>query len=88
MKRFWECDDEEILLEGKVIIFRTLALSKFISLAQVLSIPKEITTNIQWIQMEFLWNSSNVKIIHETICNDFQNGGLKNVDMPSKISYL
>ena len=77
-----------LTLEGKIIIFKSLALSKFVFLAQVLSIPNEITTTIQRIQREFLWNSSNVKIKHETISNDFQNGGLENVDIPSKISSL
>ena len=37
------------------------------------------------IQKDFLWNSSTVKINHETICRDFQNGGLKNVDIEIKI---
>ena len=77
-----------LTLEGKIIIFKTLALSKFVFLAQVLPIPNEITTTIQRIQREFLWNSSNVKIKHETISNDFQNGGLKNVDISSKNSSL
>ena len=58
-------------IEGKSIIFKTLALSKFVFSAQVLPIPHEITTAIQRIQREFLWNCSNVKIKHETICNDF-----------------
>ena len=31
---------------------------------------------------------SSVKIKHETNYNNFQNGGLKNVDIPSKISSL
>ena len=84
--RMWR--QRDLTLEGKIVIFKTLALSKFVFLAQVLSIPNEITTTIQRIQREFLWNSSNVKIKHETICNDFQNGGLKNVDIPSKISSL
>ena len=74
-----------LTFEGEIIIFKTLALSKFVFLAQVLPIPNEITT-IQQIQKEFLWNSSNVKIKHETICNDFR--GLKNVDISSKISSL
>ena len=38
--------------------------------------------------MEFLSNSCSVKIKHETICNDFHNGGLKNVDKSRKISSL
>ena len=77
-----------LTLEDKIIVFKTLALSKFLFLAQVLPIPNQITTTIQQIQRKFLWNSSNVKIKHEAICNDFQNGGLKNVDIPSKISSL
>ena len=48
-------------------------------LAQVLLIPNEITTTTQQVQREFLWNSNNVKNKHETICNDFQNGDVKNV---------
>ena len=57
-------------------------------LALVLPIPDEITTTIQRIQRKFLWNFSNLKIKHETIRNDLQNGCLKNVDIPSKISSL
>ena len=72
--------------EGKIIIFKTLALSKVVFLTQILLIPNEITTTTQRIQREFLWNSSNIKIKHETIYNDFQNGGLENVDISSKIS--
>ena len=75
-----------LTLEGKIIIFKTLTLSKFLFLVQVLRIPHEITTTIQQIiSMKFLWDSSNVEIKHETICNDFQNGGLKNVDIPRKM---
>ena len=45
-----------LTLEDKIIIFQTFDLSKFIVLAQVLPIPSEITTTIQRIQREFLWN--------------------------------
>ena len=69
-----------LTLEGKIIIFKTLTLSKFLFLAQVLSIPNEITTTVKRIQEEFLWNPNNFKIKLETICNDFQNVGLKNVE--------
>ena len=44
--------------------------------------PNEITTIIQ------RWNSSNVKLKDKTICNDFQNGDLKNVGISNKISRL
>ena len=42
-----------LTLEGKIIIFKTLALSKFVFLAHVLPIPNEITIAIQRIQREF-----------------------------------
>ena len=61
---------------------------QIIGFIKVLLSPNDITTTIQQIQREFLCNFSNVKIKHETICNDFQNGSLKNVDIPSKISCL
>ena len=67
----------------KIIIFKRLALSKLLPIHKENNeIHNEI---IQWIQREFLWNSSNVKIKHKTVCNDFQNGCLKNVDISSKI---
>ena len=35
-------------------------------------------------QKEFIWNGSNPKIKHSTLCNKYENGGLKNVDVLSK----
>ena len=49
---------------------------------------KTTSTTIQRIPKEFLWNSSNAKIKHETVSNDFQNQCLKNVDISSKTSSL
>ena len=79
---------ETYFAESNIIFFKTWPKSKFVFLAQVLPISNEITTTIQRIQKELLWNSRNIKIKHENICNDFQDGSLKNVDMSSKISNL
>ena len=73
--------------EVKIIIFKTLALSKITFLAQVLVIPNHIIDGLQRIQKYFLWNSSSPKVKHETICKDF-HGGLKNIDIKSKIISL
>ena len=43
---------------------------------------------LQKLQKYFLWNSSSPKVKHKTICKDFQYGGLKNVDIKSKIISL
>ena len=53
---------DNITLKGKIMIFKTLALSKIVFLSQMLSIPKEIIPNMKHIQEDFLCNSSTVKI--------------------------
>ena len=47
-------ETEESTLEGKIIIFKTLALSKITFLAQVLVIPNQIIDALQQIQKDFL----------------------------------
>ena len=80
MKEFWKCGDKNLTLESKSI---NLIESTF--LAQVLVIPD--IDALQQIQNDFLWNSSS-KVKHETIYNDFEYGGLKYVDIKSRIICL
>ena len=61
-----------LTLEGKIIIFETLALSRVTFLKRVLVIPNLIIGTLQMKQKLFLWNSSDPKVKHETICRDFQ----------------
>ena len=79
-----------LTLKGKTIIFEKLALSKITFLDQVLEIPNQIIRyrHIATNTKRFLRNSSSPKVKHETICKDFQYGGLKNVDINSKIISL
>ena len=35
-----------------------------------------------------MWSDKKVKIKHDTLCNDYKDGGLKNVDIVSKINAL
>ena len=60
-------------LEGRIIIFKTLAISKIVYLA--------FLTELQKIQKTFIWHSLCPKISHKTLCNNFENGGLKHVDI-------
>ena len=77
-----------ITLEGKVIIFKTLALSKIVYLTLITSFSKQLIEEIQKIQKAFIWNNLTPKINHETLCNSFEEDGLKNVDINSKITSL
>ena len=46
--------------------------------------PNAIIVELEKIQKTFLWRNSHVKIKHQTLCNSFETGGLKNVDINVK----
>ena len=50
-------------------------------MTNVLTATIELLHKIQ----EFLWGKNKSKIKHDTLCNDDENGGLKSVDIFSKI---
>ena len=54
--------------EGKITIFKTLALSKVTFLAQVLVILDQMIDALPQMQKDFLWNSSSPKAKNGTIC--------------------
>ena len=39
-------------------------------------------------QKAFLWKNLTFKIKHETLCNNYKAGGLRNIDIPNKIIAL
>ena len=75
-------------LEEKNTIFKTLAISKIIHFSLVTNVPMQIINELNKIQKEFTWNGSNPKIKHSTLHNKYENGGLKNVDILSKVTSL
>ena len=40
------------------------------------------------IQKAFIWTNLITKIKHETLCNSYEDGGLKNIDINSKVASL
>ena len=77
-----------LTLEGKILIFKTLGISKIVYLSLIIIVPNSILEEIQKIQKSFLWYSSKPKINHKTLCDTFQDGVLKNVDVKSKVISL
>ena len=78
----------KLTLEGKVVIFKTIAISEIVFQLFIATVPKDIANELEEIQKTFSWNNSSPKIRHETLCNDYKDGGLKNVDIPNKIISL
>ena len=79
---------QNLTVKGKITIFKTLAISEIIHLSLVTNVPTEIINELNKIQKEFIWNGNNPKIKHSTLCNKYENGGLKNVDILSKVISL
>ena len=77
-----------LILEGKIIVFETLALSKIFHLCFTSVVPKHIIEEIENKQKKFLWNRLTPKIKHSTLCNSFAAGGLTNFGINRKIASL
>ena len=75
-------------LEGKTKVFKSLALSEITHLALAKTIQAPIIDQLNKAQRNFMWNGLNPKIKNLTINNNYENGGLKNVNIAAKISSL
>ena len=79
---------KNLTLEGKIAIFKTIAISKIVCQSFIATVPEHIINELEKIQQAFLWKNSTPKIKHESLCNDYKADGLKNVDIPNKIIAL
>ena len=67
---------------------KILALSKILHISSMKTVPKFITENLDKLQKSFVWKSKKPKIKHSTLIRDYSEGGLKDVDIKSKIVAL
>ena len=77
-----------LTLEGKIVIFKTLAISKIVFQSMITPFPRHIGSELERIQKAFLWKHSSPKIKHGSLCNDYKGGGLKNIDILNKVLSL
>ena len=70
-----------ISIEGKIVVFKTLALSKLVYLVLLTVIPNHTTEEAAKIQKP-------PKLKHETLRMEFRGGGLKSVDIRFKLVSL
>ena len=73
---------QNLTVEGKIAILKTLAISKIIHFSNRNYQQTKQNTK------KFIWNKNNPEIKHSTLCNKYENGGLKNVDILSKVISL
>ena len=77
-----------LTLEWKIVIFKTLVISKIVFQSLVTPVPRHIVNGLEKIQKAFLWKNSSTKIKHETLSNDCNGRGLENIDILNKVISL
>ena len=73
---------------GKITVLKTLILSKFIHIFSILPIPESFIRKLNAIFFKFLWNNNSDKIKRETVCFDYQLGGLQMINVHAFINSL
>ena len=79
---------KNLTLEGKVVVYKILAISKIVFQTLTTTVPRYIVNELEKILKAFLWKSCSPKIKHETFCNNYKGGGLKDIDILNKIISL
>ena len=77
-----------LTIQGKITVFKTLAISNIVHLSLVTEVPNAIVLELNKIQNDFIWNGNKPKIKHSTLCDTYDKGGLKNVNIQFKITSL
>ena len=72
-------------LYGKIIIFKSLAFSKIIYIASMATVPADIIKLLENIHKDFVWDKKRPNIKHLSLIRSYPCGGLKDIDIPSKI---
>ena len=77
-----------LTLNGKIIIFKTLAISKIVFVSYITSMPDCILRHLNNIHKKIIWDGKKAKIKHSTLIGKYDEGGLKDVDIETKIKAL
>ena len=71
-------------IAGKITVLKTLAISKIVHLALINVIPNSIILKLHKTKKHLIWKNGNPKIRQDTLCKDYENGGLKTLTLPLK----
>ena len=66
-----------LTLEGRIVVFNTLALSKKVFLALWTKIPYQVVKELEKTEKPFLWKKSTPKMKYETAWKDYQDVAIK-----------
>ena len=75
-------------LYGKIIIFKSLAISKIIYIASMATVPADIIKLLEIIHKDFVWDRKRPNVKHLALISDYAKGGLRDIDICSKFKSL
>ena len=78
----------DLSIEVKIVVFKTLAISKLVYLVLLTVVSNHITKEVAKIQKSFIRHDSSPKIKHGTLRMEFKAGGLKSIDIRFKFVSL
>ena len=78
----------QITIFGRITIAKSLGISQILYNASVLETPKQVIKTINKLLFNFIWKSKIDKVKRNTIIGNFDDGGLKMVDIESQIKAL
>ena len=77
-----------LTIGGKILVFKTLGISKMQYLAQKAHVPRHIIEQLKCFHKKFLWNNRLPNIKHSTLIGEHYDGGLKDTDIEAKFKAL
>ena len=81
------CSSRGLSIYGKVTIIKSLIIPKLVYISSLLPTPKEIIQELNRLLFKFLWKGTD-KLTRLSAINEFENGGLKMIDIESMIQSL
>ena len=78
----------QLTLEGRITVFKSLAVSKVIHLLLITKLHNNTIDLLHKIQKNLIWQGKKAKIKHSTLGNGYEKGGIRNVDLKNKITSM
>ena len=72
-------------MKGGNVIFKSLAISNIVHSVLIKTVPNSTVEQLNIIKNNFFGKGKKPKIKHSTQCNNYENSGLKRIDILYKI---
>ena len=84
--KLWEF--RGFMLDGRILVFRSLALSKLLYACTMKVPSKFVIDQLNILHKNYIWNNKRPKTKHSTLIADYCEGDYKDVDIVNKIAAL